>query len=233
MPGITPHSAFAGLTYKDDSTLARLNRLGFAATWRPDMHADLGIASPFAGIESLQERLTPATADALAAKFGRPDVLLVRHVLEHTHDAAAALTWARRLVRPGGYVVFEVPDAVRALERLDYTTVWEEHVIYFTPCTLCGCLEAAGFEVVSLTTYPYTLENSLVVIARSMITGVERTGGEERPPTRRCAATSPARGEVKKTPPPLRGRSDRAAIRVGGGLTRQIPLPHSPSALRQ
>ncbi len=39
------------------------------------------------------------------------------------------------------------------------------------------------------------------------------------PPTRRVAslaATSPSRGEVFKSPPPLRGRSDRAAIRVGG-----------------
>ena len=34
-----------------------------------------------------------------------------------------------------------MPDATRALERLDYTTVWEEHVLYFTPTTLRGCLE--------------------------------------------------------------------------------------------
>src|SRR5262249_45287970 len=86
LSGITPRSVFAGLTYKDDSTLARLKRLGFATTWRSEMHADLGIESPFAGIESVQERLTPATAETLAAKFSRPDVLLVRHVLEHTHD---------------------------------------------------------------------------------------------------------------------------------------------------
>src|SRR5437762_9829794 len=90
--GVTPQSAFAGLTYKDDSTLARLNRLGFAR-WRPDPHVDLGIADPFAGIESVQEKLTPATADALAAKFGRPDVLVVRHVLEHAHDTRSALAW--------------------------------------------------------------------------------------------------------------------------------------------
>src|SRR5262249_7150308 len=32
---------------------------------------------------------------------------------------------------------------------------------------LRGCLGRAGFEVVSLNSYPYTLENSLVVIARA------------------------------------------------------------------
>ena len=167
LPGITQESKFAGLSYKDDSTLARLNRLGFAATWRPEMQADLGIESPFAGIESIQERLTPGTAEKLAAKFGQPDVLLVRHVLEHTHDTRAALNWASHLVRPDGYIVFEVPDATRALERFDYTTVWEEHVLYFTPTTLRSCLERNGFEIVSLETHPYTLENSLVAIVQA------------------------------------------------------------------
>jgi len=166
LPGISPQSTFAGLTYKDDSTLARLNRLGFTTTWRPNARADLGIESPLAGIESIQARLTPRTADLLAAKYGRPDVLLVRHVLEHAHDTRAALEWAATLVRPGGFIVFEVPDAARALDRLDYTTIWEEHVLYFTPTTLAGCLERHGYEIVALESYPYTLENSLVVIAR-------------------------------------------------------------------
>ncbi len=166
LPGITTSSTFAGLTYKDDSTLARLNRRGFLDTWRPDIKYDLRIAPPFAGIESVQAELNPATALALAAKFGNPDVLLARHILEHTHDTRAALRWSRELIRPGGYVVFEVPDATRALDRLDYTTVWEEHTLYFTPATLRGCLAGHGFEVVSLESYPYTQEDSLVVIAR-------------------------------------------------------------------
>lgn len=166
LPGLTPRSVFAGLTYKDDSTLARMKQLGFAATWRPDPQADLGIDSPCAGIESIQEQLTTSTAEKLAARFGRPDVLLVRHVLEHTHDTRAALDWAAKLVRPGGFVVFEAPDAARALDRLDYTTIWEEHTLYFTPATLRGCLERNGFEIVSLEAHPYTLEDSLVAIAR-------------------------------------------------------------------
>jgi hypothetical protein len=54
--------------------------------------------------------------------------------------------------------------------------VWEEHVLYFTPATLRGCLEAAGFEVVAIPSYPYTLENSLVVIARPGAAGATSTG---------------------------------------------------------
>jgi C-methyltransferase-like protein/methyltransferase family protein len=103
-------------------------------------------------------------------------VLIVRHVLEHAQQTRAALAWARALVEPNGYIVLEVPDATRALVRLDYTTVWEEHVVYFTPATLRECLNRSGLEVVSLESYPYSLENSLVAIGR-----VSRTGAEEPP----------------------------------------------------
>jgi len=72
-------------------------------------------------------------------------------------------------VRPGGRVIFEVPDCVRALELCDYTTIWEEHIFYFTPATLRGVLEQSGFEIHHFESVEYPFENSLVAI-----TGVER-----------------------------------------------------------
>jgi hypothetical protein len=172
LPGLTPGSTCAGLSYKDDSTLTRLRNRGFLQTWRPDPAVDLGISDRCSGIESIQDRMTPETAVALGQKYARPDLLIVRHVLEHTQDTHAALEWARTLVRPGGYIVFEVPDSFRALDRLDYTTVWEEHVLYFTARTLTRCLESHGFEVVHRHSYPYSLENSLVVVARAEVSHV-------------------------------------------------------------
>jgi hypothetical protein len=63
-------------------------------------------------------------------------------------------------------VVFEVPDAARALDRLDYTTVWEDHTLYFTPATLKRVLQEAGFHDVEIVRYPYDIEDSLVAFAR-------------------------------------------------------------------
>ena len=167
LPGLTANSTIAGLTYKDESTLKRLNQLGFAKTWLADMRNDLGVANSRGGIESIQECLTTATAKRLIGNFGRPDVVLLRHVLEHSHDIHQTVACLKSLVAPGGYVVFEMPDARRALERLDYSTVWEEHIFYFSPATLRSFLERAGLEVVYLESYFYTLENSLVAIVRS------------------------------------------------------------------
>jgi hypothetical protein len=166
LPGLTPASALGGMTYKDESTLKRLNARGFPNTWQAHIRDDLGVESPLCGIESVQDRLTQPTAAKLAAKFGRPDLLLVRHVLEHSYDIHEVLRAVRGLVKPGGYALFEMPDCRKSLDRLDYTTVWEEHIFYFTPATLRHCFAASGFEVVFLESYYYSQENVLVAVVK-------------------------------------------------------------------
>jgi hypothetical protein len=165
LPDLDSTVTVAGLSYKDESTLRRLRASGLGKTWVADP-ADLGIDHPLGGIESIQQSLTRPTAQRLTRKHGRSDVVIVRHVLEHAHDLHEFLNGLRELVAPGGYLVVEVPDAGRALEQGDYSTVWEEHIFYFTPATLQQCFALTGFEVVFLNSYFYTHENSLVAIVR-------------------------------------------------------------------
>ena len=166
LPGLSPMSSVVGISYKDESTLRRLRERGLSRTWVADLREDLGITNPGTGIESIQQHLTPQTADTLVSGTAAPTLwssprpgALPRP--SSRSQGAAALT------APGGYLVFEVPDAGRALERLDYSTVWEEHVFYFTPATLRNCLALTGFDLVSFRSFPYTLEDSLVAIVRS------------------------------------------------------------------
>lgn len=167
LPGVGPHSSVTGISYKDDTTLARLGRLGLGHAWRIDLAADLGGDDPGAGLETLQRLLTPQAAESLADDHGRADVVIVRHVLEHAHHPGTFLAAIVRLTKPGGHVVFEVPDCTRSLDLCDYSMPWEEHVAYFTPVTLRIALERHGFEIVSLLEYPYSHENSLVVLCRA------------------------------------------------------------------
>jgi hypothetical protein len=166
LPGITADSVAGGVTYKDESTLKRLNGLGLSRTWLAHARDDLGVESPLGGIESIQDALTPATASRLAARYDRPDILLVRHVLEHSYDIHRTLAAARAAVKPGGYVLFEMPDVRKALERSDYTTVWEEHLFYFTPATLRQLFAANGWEVAYLNRFYYSQEDVLVAVVK-------------------------------------------------------------------
>lgn len=166
LPGLSPAARVTGLTYKDDTTLARFNRLGWSNTLRLDPSADLGIGDPRAGLETVQANATAERCAAAAARHGPADLLLVRHVLEHAHAPRRFLEGLAALVRPGGYLVFEMPDCTKFIAACDYSFVWEEHIAYFSPATIRTFLSAGGFDSPEIVAYPYAFEDSLVAIAR-------------------------------------------------------------------
>jgi len=91
-----------------------------------------------------------------------------RHILEHVYDLPRFVSALRELVEPNGFIVFEVPDCTLAFERQDYTTLWEEHTLYFTKFTLMSLLAMHNFPVSFFHTYPYPFESSLVAVARNV-----------------------------------------------------------------
>ncbi|OGV46274.1 MAG: hypothetical protein A2X46_18520 [Lentisphaerae bacterium GWF2_57_35] len=156
----------AGMSYKDASTVRRFAAKGFSKSYVIDLPNDLGVTAPGAGVESVQAALTEAKAHAIANRRGRPDLVIARHIIEHAHDMPGFARALRALVKPGGFVAFEVPDMLPSLENRDYSTIWEEHPIYFTPPTYRQTLERLGFRVLGLLNYPYTIENALVAITQ-------------------------------------------------------------------
>jgi SAM-dependent methyltransferase len=167
LPGIGRESHIVGVTYKDDTTLARFNRLGYANTRRFAAAADLDLTDPRAGLESIQSALDQARARRLAALHGRADLLVVRHVLEHAHRPAEFLRALLELVKSGGYLVFEMPDSTTFVKACDYSFVWEEHIAYFSRDTLEAFFGSAGAAVHAVHLYPYPLEDSLIAVVRN------------------------------------------------------------------
>jgi len=165
LPGLSERSNIGAISFKDDSTLERFRKLGWHKTWRIDPKADLGVERAGIGAETIQAYITPAVAERLVAKYGRSDVLIVRHIYEHAYDLRQFADGVRALLAPGGYAVFEIPDCERALDSSEFTTLWEEHVAYFTANTLKQTLALAGFELAYFETYPYAFESSLIAVA--------------------------------------------------------------------
>lgn len=166
LPGINPASNIAGMSFNDDSTLRRFRERDFANTWRADMVADLEIHVPNAGIETVQSRVKPPLAAKLRQKYGTPELLVARMILEHTGQASVFLETLRELVSPSGYVVFDVPDCGRAFDLFDYTTLWEDHTLYFVERTFLAALRNSGFDVERFECYRGPYENCLVAVAK-------------------------------------------------------------------
>jgi hypothetical protein len=187
LPGIAPGAAIAGLSRNDDSTLKRFQQRGFVSTWRADMRTDLEIDHPNAGIETVQSRIKPPLAERLRQTYGAPDLLIVRMMLEHSGEAVALLATVRSLLSPSGSAVFEVPDCSRAFDLLDYTTVWEDHALYFVENTFLAALRLNGFAIERFECYPGRYENCLVAVAKPAPDAAEnqRSPRSVEPPSER------------------------------------------------
>lgn len=224
LPGISRDSVICGLSEKDDSTLARLNRRGYSRTWRVSLSEDLGATETGSGIESVQKRLTPDRIPYLHDHHQPPDIVIARHVLEHAQDFKGFMMALRQLVRSTGYVLFEIPDFTQALESRNYATIWEEHLFYFTAETFKKSLEHGGFSVVRYEDHHNPYEGSLVCLARPRESQVvpriadhtlkkelQRAGDYAR-------VFAPAKGKI---------RQRLEAVRLGGGKIAMYGTGHS------
>ena len=77
------------------------------------------------------------------------DCAILSHVLEHVRDVPTALRTLRHVVRDGGTVYVEVPDASRYTDFLvaPFQDFNVEHINHFSAVSLANALRAAGFEV--------------------------------------------------------------------------------------
>lgn len=169
--GLDVGARIVGLSYKDDTTLARFNRKGYTNTYRYSIDKDLDVAEPLAGLETIQSAMTPERTEQLARQHGQADLLLVRHVLEHAHAPKDFLGALARLAKPTGCMVFEMPESSKFLAAFDYSFVWEEHIAYFTAQTLSRLIHNACLDPWVLKSYVYPLEDSLVALVRPVPAG--------------------------------------------------------------
>jgi len=166
LPNINKNVIFAGYSFKDDSTLDRLKAKGYRNQWRIDPQRDLGIADSCANVETFQSVFNVARAKQIQQRLGHADVIIVRHVVEHAYNLQEFVSAISSMIHDEGYIVWELPDCESALDKGDCTTVWEEHIHYFTSFTFKQMIEDSGFKIIHYESVPYPLENSLVVIAK-------------------------------------------------------------------
>ncbi|HLQ12658.1 MAG TPA: methyltransferase domain-containing protein [Steroidobacteraceae bacterium] len=147
-------------------TLRAAQQLGMAAT---GLEYDAGVAA-FCRSKGYAVEVGSMTAMPFAE--GAFQIVVMKHVLEHTPDPRAALREVRRVLRPGGGLYIAVPfgayhRAVRDpahhkfFQPSDPTT---GHAIYYTPATLSRLLEEEGYRVVRV--HPHLVHRTAGVARR-------------------------------------------------------------------
>ena len=130
-------------------------------------------AAEMAQGRGLKVSISPLETSGLAERSY--DVVSAFHVLEHIPDSRSFLAAMRQWVRPGGFVVVEVPNW-NSSQRRRLGSAWPglrplEHLVHFTPQTLPRAMRAVGLEplLVRSPVYlgpPQSLEHALNDLVR-------------------------------------------------------------------
>ncbi len=118
------------------------------------------------GVASVARFFSAACARELRAEHGPAALLAGNNVLAHVPDLGGVLEGARILTEPAGVVSIEVPYLVPLLERLEYDTIYHEHLSYFSVRALADAFARAGLAIFDV--QPLSVHGgSLRVLARA------------------------------------------------------------------
>jgi SAM-dependent methyltransferase len=163
LPGIEIGANIMEVGSNDGRFLKLLAEQGYNKLMGIEPAQDALQASTNLGIETMGSYFTPDTAQNVVSKQGKCDLLIARQVLEHIHDLENFKESIRIALRPGGYVLLELPNFEFVLKYLDYSAIWEEHVNYFTIQTLGRFLTDIGIGIIHEETLLFSGEAMIVI----------------------------------------------------------------------
>ena len=118
------------------------------------------------GLRTLNRFFSSATASEIKQSYGSAKVILANNVLAHVDNTLDFLKGCREILHPAGLLAVEVPYVRHLIEKLEYDTIYHEHLCYFSISTLARLFERAGLSIMRVDEVPVH-GGSLRVYARS------------------------------------------------------------------
>jgi SAM-dependent methyltransferase len=91
-----------------------------------------------------------ALADDLVREGLSARLIVANNVMAHMPDVNDVVAGCRRLLEPGGAVVVETPYVRDLLDRLEFDTIYHEHVFYYSLTALHELMARHGLSVVDV-----------------------------------------------------------------------------------
>jgi hypothetical protein len=106
------------------------------------------------GIETVSEFLDEPLARRVVSERGAADLVVANNVLAHVPDLRGFVGALATLAGERGRVVIEVPYLRDLVDRLEFDTIYHEHLSYFTVTSLQRVLEANGLGIERVERHP-------------------------------------------------------------------------------
>lgn len=82
-------------------------------------------------------------------KWGRPDVVIMRHVLEHLDDLNGIIKSIGDII-DNGFLIIEVPWLLRIIKEKQFYAFFHEHLSYFSVTTIHGFFAKYYFNIIDI-----------------------------------------------------------------------------------
>lgn len=99
------------------------------------------------GIPTLCGFFDLSLAQRLSEEKGEADVIHANNVLAHVADLHGFLAGLRTLMKDGGIAVIEVPYVKDLIDRVEFDTIYHEHLSYFSMTTLDSLCRSEGLAI--------------------------------------------------------------------------------------
>lgn len=106
------------------------------------------------GVETIEHFFSLATARQVLKEYGPADAIIANNVLAHIDEPVDFLTGCKELLKPEGVVVVETPYLGDLIDRLEYDTVYHEHLCYFSLTSVLRLYDEAGLSVFRIDRMP-------------------------------------------------------------------------------
>jgi SAM-dependent methyltransferase len=99
------------------------------------------------GIPTVCDFFNDDLSSRLVRKGHRADLIHANNVLAHVPDSNGFVSGLRRLLKPDGVVVIEVPYVKDMIDRCEFDTVYHEHLSYFSLTALNALFARNGLII--------------------------------------------------------------------------------------
>lgn len=137
----------------DGSLLKQFQALG-VSTLGVEPACNLAEEARKNGVETVAQFFNSDLGRRLRESYGGAKAVIANNVLAHVDDTIDFLRGARLLLADGGMVIFEVPYLLELLDRLEYDTIYHEHLCYFSVIALRRLCESAGLVIARIDRVP-------------------------------------------------------------------------------
>jgi len=155
-------SAQAGLKANDlvvevasnDGSLLRCFKARGFATLGIEPATNIAEMASAQGIETLNQFFDSAVGQKVRSSRGPARLVIGNNVFAHVDEPRDFLLGCRHLIDDDGYVVIEVPYLREMIDKLEYDTIYHEHLCYFSASALLRLFETVGLVIARIDRIP-------------------------------------------------------------------------------